>query len=89
MAGLFGRGTYVRPRGDRGGRRASSAAIAWCCWNALSSSIRRPIPGRIADYPPGVRENGGQYSHGASWIIDGFVRLADQAAPRAIGDGRA
>ena len=26
----------------------------------------QPYPGRIADYPPGVRENGGQYSHGAT-----------------------
>ncbi|MGA2044222.1 MAG: glycosyl transferase family 36 [Roseiarcus sp.] len=43
-----------------------------------------PYPGRIADYPPGVRENGGQYSHGASWIVDGFVRLSQQA--RAAGD---
>ncbi len=32
-----------------------------------------------------MRENGGQYSHGASWIIDGFVRLAREA--RAKGDG--
>jgi cyclic beta-1,2-glucan synthetase len=47
----------------------------------------RPYPGRIADYPPGVRENGGQYSHGASWIIDGFVRLAERA--RARGDAEA
>ncbi len=38
-----------------------------------------PYPGRIADYPPGVRENGGQYSHGASWIVDGFLRLAREA----------
>ena len=30
----------------------------------------RPYPGRIADYPPGVRENGGQYSHGSSWTVD-------------------
>ena len=44
----------------------------------------QPYPGRIADYPPGVRENGGQYSHGASWIVDGFVRLAQSA--RARGD---
>ena len=44
----------------------------------------QPYPGRIADYPPGVRENGGQYSHGASWIIDGFVRLSEQA--REAGD---
>jgi cyclic beta-1,2-glucan synthetase len=43
-----------------------------------------PYPGRIADYPPGVRENGGQYSHGASWIIDGFVRLSEEA--RAADD---
>ncbi len=42
----------------------------------------RPYPGRIADYPPGVRENGGQYSHGASWIVDGFVRLAVNAHAR-------
>jgi cyclic beta-1,2-glucan synthetase len=44
----------------------------------------QPYPGRIADYPPGVRENGGQYSHGATWIVDGFVRLAESA--RAKGD---
>jgi cyclic beta-1,2-glucan synthetase len=44
----------------------------------------QPYPGRIADYPPGVRENGGQYTHGASWIVDGFVRLAESA--RREGD---
>jgi cyclic beta-1,2-glucan synthetase len=43
-----------------------------------------PYPGRIADYPPGVRENGGQYSHGASWIVDGFLRVAREA--RVNGD---
>ena len=42
----------------------------------------QPYPGRIADYPPGVRENGGQYSHGASWIVDGFVRLAARRAAK-------
>jgi cyclic beta-1,2-glucan synthetase len=47
----------------------------------------QPYPGRIADYPPGVRENGGQYSHGASWIVDGFVRLSEDA--RASGDSGA
>ncbi|MEW6441770.1 MAG: glycosyl transferase family 36 [bacterium] len=44
----------------------------------------RPRPGRIADYPPGVRENGGQYSHGVSWLVDALVRLAECA--RAAGD---
>jgi len=39
----------------------------------------KPYPGRIADYPPGVRENGGQYSHGASWIVDAWMRCAEMA----------
>ena len=47
----------------------------------------QPYPGRIADYPPGVRENGGQYSHGATWIVDGFVKLAEEARDR--GDAHA
>jgi cyclic beta-1,2-glucan synthetase len=38
-----------------------------------------PYPGRVVDYPPGVRENGGQYSHGASWTVDAYVRLAQLA----------
>ncbi len=41
-----------------------------------------PYPGRIADYPPGVRENGGQYSHGSSWTVDAFVALAGEAKRR-------
>jgi cyclic beta-1,2-glucan synthetase len=39
----------------------------------------KPYPGRIADYPPGVRENGGQYSHGASWLVDALMRLSAMA----------
>jgi len=46
----------------------------------------QPYPGRIADYPPGVRENGAQYSHGATWIVDGFLRLALSARARADGE---
>ena len=45
-----------------------------------------PYPGRIADYPPGVRENGGQYSHGASWMVDALLRLADLAEERGKAD---
>jgi cyclic beta-1,2-glucan synthetase len=40
----------------------------------------RPYPGKIADYPPGVRENGGQYSHGTSWLVDALAQLAARAA---------
>jgi cyclic beta-1,2-glucan synthetase len=26
-------------------------------------------PGYIKAYPPGVRENGGQYTHAATWVV--------------------
>jgi cyclic beta-1,2-glucan synthetase len=38
-----------------------------------------PYPGKIAEYPPGVRENAGQYSHGTSWIVDALVQLGELA----------
>lgn len=41
-----------------------------------------PFPGRSAEYPPGVRENGGQYSHGSSWFVDALVKLAETAADK-------
>jgi cyclic beta-1,2-glucan synthetase len=34
-----------------------------------------PHPGYIMGYPPGVRENGGQYTHGALWLALAFARL--------------
>jgi cyclic beta-1,2-glucan synthetase len=38
-------------------------------------------PGYIKGYPPGIRENGGQYTHAATWSVLAFARLgqADQA----------
>ncbi len=38
-------------------------------------------PGYIRGYVPGVRENGGQYTHGAIWAVMAFAALGD--APRA------
>jgi len=38
---------------------------------------RGPDPGYIAAYPPGVRENGGQYTHAATWLIRAFARVGD------------
>ncbi len=32
-------------------------------------------PGYIKGYPPGIRENGGQYTHAAAWSIMGFTAL--------------
>ena len=31
-------------------------------------------PGYIRAYPPGVRENGGQYTHGACWLLLAYIR---------------
>lgn len=33
-----------------------------------------PSPGYIKSYPPGVRENGGQYTHAALWVPLAFAR---------------
>ncbi len=32
-------------------------------------------PGYIKKYPPGVRENGGQYTHAAIWVVFALARL--------------
>ena len=32
-------------------------------------------PGYIKGYPPGIRENGGQYSHAAMWAVLAFAKL--------------
>jgi len=34
-------------------------------------------PGYIKGYPPGVRENGGQYTHGSLWVPMAFARMGD------------
>ena len=36
-------------------------------------------PGYIKDYPPGVRENGGQYTHAAAWTAWAYAGLGDSA----------
>jgi len=38
-----------------------------------------PDPGYIRGYPPGVRENGGQYTHGALWLLLALIRQGDEA----------
>jgi cyclic beta-1,2-glucan synthetase len=36
-----------------------------------------PDPGYIKSYPSGIRENGGQYTHGAIWSVIAFAMLGD------------
>lgn len=46
------------------------------------STASKQEPGYIKGYTPGVRENGGQYTHGAIWLAMGLLRagLADDGA---------
>jgi cyclic beta-1,2-glucan synthetase len=34
-------------------------------------------PGYVRGYPPGIRENGGQYAHAAAWAVMAFAALGD------------
>jgi len=36
-----------------------------------------PSPGYIQGYPPGIRENGGQYTHGVLWSIAAWCELQE------------
>jgi cyclic beta-1,2-glucan synthetase len=43
-----------------------------------------PSPGYIQGYPPGVRENGGQYTHAAVWLAMAMARRGDGARAAKI-----
>ena len=34
-------------------------------------------PGYIMNYPPGIRENGGQYTHAVAWYIQTLIKVGD------------
>ncbi|AMO73315.1 cellobiose phosphorylase [Sphingorhabdus sp. M41] len=53
--------------------------IARLLWPPFEKTARDP--GYIRAYPPGIRENGGQYSHAATWLGMAFARSgqADRA----------
>jgi cellobiose phosphorylase len=41
-------------------------------------------PGYIKGYPPGIRENGGQYTHAALWAIWAFAQLRQDERATAL-----
>jgi cyclic beta-1,2-glucan synthetase len=45
-----------------------------------------PDPGYIRAYPAGIRENGGQYTHGAIWSLMAFAQLRDGDRAKALFD---
>ena len=63
-------------------RRWSRADRSCCCCSIRRSIESAQDPGYIKGYPPGVRENGGQYTHAAVWVVMALARLGsgDEAA---------
>jgi cellobiose phosphorylase len=53
-------------------------------WPAFDTTPRDP--GYIKAYPPGIRENGGQYSHAAAWLGIAFARLGDGDRAKEVFD---
>ena len=53
-----------------------------CCCSTPPFDQSAQDPGYIKGYPPGVRENGGQYTHAAVWVVMALARLGsgDEAA---------
>ena len=43
-----------------------------------------PDPGYVKAYPPGIRENGGQYTHGAIWSIFAHAELGQSDKAHAL-----
>ncbi len=43
-----------------------------------------PDPGYVMAYPPGIRENGGQYTHAATWSVLAFAQLGDGNAAHSL-----
>ena len=43
-------------------------------------------PGYIKSYPPGVRENGGQYTHAAAWMVYALARAGRTAEAHRLFD---
>ena len=65
------------PEGDPAEKRAAVRLAAERLWDREHGLIRLLAPpfagrgkdpGYISDYPPGIRENGGQYTHAAVWL---------------------
>ncbi|MGB8022535.1 MAG: glucoamylase family protein [Candidatus Nanopelagicales bacterium] len=46
--------------------------------------VSEPDPGYIRAYPPGVRENGGQYTHGALWSVFAWAALGREDRAAAV-----
>ncbi|MCZ0964244.1 GH36-type glycosyl hydrolase domain-containing protein [Paracoccus benzoatiresistens] len=73
---------------------AVDAALGWL-WNDGTGTMKLftpPFehtdkdPGYIKAYPPGVRENGGQYTHAACWMVYALGRMSRGADAHQLFD---
>ena len=53
----------------------------WCWLFEPPFDQSEQSPGYIKGYPPGVRENGGQYTHAAIWLAMAMARRGTAPAP--------
>ena len=75
--GCGGPGTRQRARWRRWIGTSCVATSAWSCCSRRRSIGRCRIPATSRRYPPGIRENGGQYTHAAIWSVIAFAMLGD------------
>jgi cyclic beta-1,2-glucan synthetase len=74
--------TALRAADDRLVREADRLALLL----TPPFDLTRHDPGYIRAYPPGVRENGGQYTHAATWLGWAYTSLGDgERAARIFG----
>lgn len=52
----------------------------------FSKDMTDDDPGYVKSYPEGVRENGGQYTHGAIWLALAFLRNGDRNTAKKLCD---
>ena len=86
VGGALGRRAAAlrRARHGRGARAPGARATrSSCCCSRRRSTASAQDPGYIKGYLPGVRENGGQYTHAALWMVMALARLGQ----RRRGDG--
>ena len=87
---LSGAGDPARSRRGDGSRstRASCAATLGSIQLLDPPFDKSELnPGYIKGYVPGVRENGGQYTHAAIWAVDGLRARGRHASARGSCSG--
>ncbi len=88
---LSGRAPHERQRLAMAAARAHLHDAPAGLMRLLTPPLRWAVPsaGYIQAYPPGVRENGGQYAHAAVWALMASARLArEDGGPASPGEAR-